>query len=151
MTILLTYTTLANYADTNYIIQLAKDTGDSTTPGTGGTLPWQDRVTAIIASADSDIRGALSKQYTDTEMEADESVKRACAAIVIYLLESRKGLGHTPTIAQAYADVMNKLQKIQLGTDKLQAVPQLVPFGSPSSPAKVFEQSGYFTGLAEIV
>ena len=144
MAVFITRSDFESYWDKDYIKQLATDKSDV------GDLT-DTRITNIIAAADSTLRGALSKQYTDAEMEADASVKYACSIIAIYNLEARKAQGHTQGVLEAYAALMTKLQKLQIGDDKLQAVAQLVPTGSPTEAAKVFEQSGYFTGLAEII
>lgn len=105
-------------------------------------------VTAIIAQAEAFVKVQLSKMYSTTELEADQSIERTVADIAMYYLEFRRNQ-ISPAVQSAFERARRFLQGLQDGTFKLSAVTQLLPQGSTSQPIEVLAAGEEFFYLNE--
>jgi len=92
-------------------------------------------VEAVVNQAIDYVRAALSKQYSDTQLEADNFVKRLVADITIYYLEMRRGQ-FTPSVERGFERAVNALKALQEGVMKLGNVTQLLPEGVTTQPTE---------------
>ncbi len=105
-------------------------------------------VEAIIAQAEAFVKAQLSKMYSTTELEADQSIERTVADITMYYLEFRRNQ-ISPAVQSAFERARRFLQGLQDGTFKLSAVTQLLPQGSTSQPIEVLAAGEEFFYLNE--
>lgn len=130
--------------DSDRIKQFASDY----TSGTGQPTYLETTVTSVLTNAEGLILLALSKQYTQSELEADAGIKRITLDIAMYLLESRKG-NPSQIITDAYIRSQKILSDLQDGTSKLADVAQLLPTISVNNSSDALEitSQGYFDGV----
>jgi len=126
--------------DSSYVRSLAEDEGD-----TGEE--WQDRINALIASAEAEVKNMLSLQYSEEELENNDAIKAICVALTMYALEGRRAGRHTQAVTNDYNQARAQLQMLREGEMKLHNVPQLLPSVSPEEPGHDYLGSGFFDGL----
>lgn len=130
--------------DATRIKQFASDF----TTGTGQPTYKETIVTSVLNNAEGLILLALSKQYTQTQLEADTGIKCITLDIAMYLLEQRKG-NPSQVITEAYQRAQKILSDLQIGISKLADVAQLLPTITidNSSDALEITSRGYFDGV----
>ena len=124
--------------DTDRIKQLASDYN----PSYGSSVYNGSIVTGVVAQAESVVKNALSLQYTATQLEADEGMKRIVGIYAMYFLEFRRG-NFTTQVDKAYKDAQAVIATMQKGESKPLAVSELLPLGETEEPTEVTD-SGYF-------
>lgn len=91
---------------------------------------------AIIAQAEDFVKAQLSKMYSTTQLEADQSIERAVADVTMYYLEFRRNK-ISPDVQRSFERAQRFLQGLQDGTFKLVAVSQILPEGETTQPSEV--------------
>jgi len=111
-----------------------------------GNGPNADIVTQAIDRADGIIKNALVPIYTESQIEADNGVKRICEAFAIYYLESRRGDAPAQVLS-SYVDAQRMLRDLVQGTARLAAADEALPSMSRDTGRGVLTQSSMFDGL----
>jgi len=111
-----------------------------------GSGPDADIVSQAIAHADGIIKNALSVTYTTVAIEADNGVKRICAVLAIYFLESRRG-DTPPQSSVDYKEAMELLLALTRGEIKLAAASEVLPSIERDTYRGPLSRSSLFDGL----
>lgn len=98
-----------------------------------GAMAYNPSIVAtFINQADSFVKSLLSKQYSTETMEANNSLKRAVADIVMYYLEMRRP-PVTAEVEKLYKLTILFLDQLQTGASVLENITQLLPsLGDPT-------------------
>lgn len=107
------------------------------------TIYDASKVSTVIAQAEGIIKNALCRQYTTAQLEADAGIQRITADLAIYYLELRRGDPSGATV-RIFGEAKERISRLQDGTEKLDAVSELLPTGSTTEPTEAIK-TGFFS------
>ena len=131
-----------------YDVDRITDLASRESPSLGGRFYDATVITTLIDQAEVLIKGALSKNYTVAEIEADTSLQRMCGDLTMYYLEV--GRGQVPAgLKQLYEIHLTRLDALISGDEKLSAVAELLPTVTIVAPLSenLYSEDEYFETL----
>jgi hypothetical protein len=106
-------------------------------------------IAQAILSATAEVKDFLADFYTETQIEASETLKGIVATLSIERLHLRRGLP-TDQVTRIVNTSRETLKGFRDGTHRITGLTRTLPRITPESALNVFDESGLFDGLVDL-